>query len=208
MGLRIPHHNSTGGISLFPNSRCKEFGVTVGKGHPKQHGIVTPEYIAYNRQDVAATWTLFTKLREEYRRHPIDLPITHAYSPASIGKAYLATMGLSPILERQPDFPKPILGRAMAAFFGGRAECRIRKVPVPVVYLDFLSMYPTVCTLMHLWRFFTCQRIEVVDATEEVRTLLQTLTLNDCFDPARWKDFVGLVQLAPDGDILPVRARY
>ena len=29
----------------------------------------------------------------------------------------------------------------MAAFYGARAECRIRKVEVPVVYCDFLSMY-------------------------------------------------------------------
>jgi hypothetical protein len=188
-------------------SACQAFGVEGEKGQVEL-GVVTPAALEYNRQDVALTWKLYQKTRQEYARHPIDLPITHAYSPASIGKAYLATMGILPVLERQPDFPKPILGRAMAAFFGGRAECRIRKVPVPVVYLDFLSMYPTVCTLMQLWRFFTCQRIEVVDATEEVRALLQTLTLDDCFDPARWKDFVGLVQLAPDGDILPVRARY
>jgi len=30
-----------------------------------------------------------------------------AYSPASIGRAYLRAMGIRPILERQPDFPMP-----------------------------------------------------------------------------------------------------
>jgi hypothetical protein len=188
-------------------SACAALGIGDRKGHA-QLGVVTPTAIDYNRQDVALTWKLNRKAREEYVRHPIELPITQAYSPASIGKAYLSTMGISPILERQPDCPKPVLGAAMAAYFGGRAECRIRKLPIPVVYLDFLSMYPTVCSLMQLWRFFTCRRIEVVDATEEVRALLRTLTLNDCFDPDRWKGFVGLVQVAPDGDILPVRAQY
>jgi hypothetical protein len=188
-------------------SACAAVGVEGEKGQVEL-GVVTLAAIDYNRQDVALTWKLYLKLREEYRRHPIDLPITQAYSPASIGKDYLGTMGISPILERQPDFPHDILGYAMASYFGGRAEDRIRKVPVPVVYLDFLSMYPTVCSLMQLWRFYTCERIAVVDATGEVRTLLRSLTLDDCFDPARWKDFVGLVQLAPDGDILPVRAQY
>ena len=38
-------------------------------------------------------------------------------------------------------FPKAVLGYAMTAYYGGRAECRVRRTPVPVVYLDFLSMY-------------------------------------------------------------------
>ena len=144
----------------------------------------------------------------EYERHPIDLPITHAYSPASIGKAYLAAMGIAPILERQSDFPPDVLGDAMAAYFGGRAEARIRKVAVPVVYVDFLSMYPTVCSLMNLWRFLTAQRIEVDGRDREVKEFLATITLDECFDPATWQEFAGLVQIIPDGDVLPVRAKY
>jgi len=193
-------------------SACKAFGIVGGKGHPKQHGIVTPEYIDYNRQDVALTWGLYQKLAEEYARHPIDLPITQAYSPASIGKAYLSALGIPPILERQGEFSGGYLGNylgyAMVAYYGGRAEARIRKVPVPVVYLDFLSMYPTVCTLMDLWKLLTAKQIEVVDATQEVRALLDGLTLDACFRPGQWKQFVGLVQIVPDGDVLPVRAHY
>lgn len=48
------------------------------------------------------------------------------------------------------------IGHAMNAYFGGRAECRIRRVPVPVVYMDFQSMYPTVCALMNLGKLLTC----------------------------------------------------
>lgn len=51
----------------------------------------------------------------------------------------------------------------MNAYFGGRAECRIRRVPVPVVYMDFQSMYPTVCALMNLGKLLTCQRVEIVE---------------------------------------------
>jgi hypothetical protein len=189
-------------------SACKAFGVKHGKEEAKEHGKVTPEYIDYCRRDVLATTELYLKLAEEYSRHPIDLPITQAYSPASITKAYLKAMGVQPLLERQHDFPKWVLGAGMEAYFGGRAECRIRRVPLPVVYLDFLSMYPTVCTLMQLWQLFIANRIAVVDATAEVETLLANVALEQCFQPAFWPHLVGLVQILPNEDILPVRARY
>jgi hypothetical protein len=194
-------------------SACKAFGVPPEetKGHATTFGQVTPEHIDYNRQDVRATAALYWKMQEEYARHPITLPITQAYSPASIGKAYLDAMGIRPVLERQPDFPKDVLGYFMAAYYGGRAEGRIRGVPVPVVYLDFLSMYPTVCSLMGIWRLLTCEHIEVQRDTatkEQVQALLDGVSLERCFDPQLWRQLVGLVQLIPDGDILPVRAHY
>jgi hypothetical protein len=189
-------------------SACAAFEVEHGKGIAEQHGVITPEYVAYNRQDVLATWELYTRLQAEYARHPIALPMWQAYSPASIGKAYLEAMGIRPVLERQPDFPPEELGHAMAAYDGGRTECRIRGVPVPVVYVDFLSMYPTVCSLMGLWRLLNAERIADEDATAEVKALLASITLEQTFDPALWPRLVGIVQLLPDGDILPTRAAY
>jgi len=67
------------------------------------------EYIDYNRRDVLATAELVAKLLEEYSKHPIELQATKAYSPASIGKSYLRAMGIAPIIERQPDFPREYL---------------------------------------------------------------------------------------------------
>ena len=138
---------------------CDDFGVEHGKDPVDKHGIITEEYIDYNRRDVLATSELAIKLLEEYAKHPITLQPTKAYSPASIGKAYLRAMGIQPILQRQPDFPEEYLGYAQSAFFGGRTSAHIRKVAVPVVYTDFLSMYPTVNRLMGLWRFVTAQEI-------------------------------------------------
>src|ERR1019366_5020499 len=66
---------------------CEAFGVEHGKHRVTRHGIVTPKYIDYTRRDVLATWELAEKLLEEYDKHPIDLQVTKAYSPASIGKA-------------------------------------------------------------------------------------------------------------------------
>lgn len=142
---------------------CEAFGVEHGKQTAKRHGVVTKKYIDYNRRDVLATSELATKLLEEYDKHPIKLQATKAYSPASIGKSYLRAMGIPPIMERQPDFPKRFLGYAQSAFFGGRTSAHIRKIPVPVCYTDFLSMYPTVNSLMNLWKFVTAEKIAVIE---------------------------------------------
>jgi hypothetical protein len=79
---------------------CEAFGVKHGKIAALQHGVVTREYIDYNRRDVLATAELAEKLLAVYDRHPIPLDATQAYSPASIGKSYLRTMGICPVLER------------------------------------------------------------------------------------------------------------
>lgn len=176
-----------------------------------QHGVIEPRYIEYNRQDVSATVRLFEELLVEHRRHPIQLSPTKAYSPATIGKAYLRAMGVKPRLRADPDFPKEVLGQAMVAYYGGRAEARIRRTPLPVVYVDFLSMYPTVNSLMGLWQLVTARQVEVESnevVTRDVQAMLDGLELEDCFDPNTWRNFVGLVEIEPDGDILPVRARY
>jgi hypothetical protein len=119
------------GYSL--ESACLAFGVEHGKERVARHGMVTEKYIDYNRRDVLATSELAAKLLEEYTKHPIALQVTKAYSPASIGKAYLRAMGIKPVLERQPDFPTAYLGHAQSAFYGGRTSAHIRKVAVPVV---------------------------------------------------------------------------
>jgi hypothetical protein len=185
-----------------------EFETEFRKGGVPAHGMVDAETIDYNRQDVRATGSLLFKVLAEYCRHPINLPVTQVFSPASIGKGYLAGMGILPILERQPDFPPQILGYGMAAYYGGWAETRIRKVPLPVVYLDFLSMYPTVNTLMGTWSLIIAEHIDTVDVAEEISKLLHDLDWRDLFDKEMWKRFLVLVQVHPDGHLLPVRALY
>ena len=192
-------------------SACEAFDVEHGKQRVARHGIVTPKYIDYNRSDVQATSELAEKLLEEYDKHPISLQVTKAYSPASIGKAYLRAMGISPIMERQPDFPKEYLGYAQSAFFGGRTSAHIRKVAVPVVYTDFLSMYPTVNSLMDLWRFVTAREIKVVKHCENaVQAFLEKIKLEPgvLFKQSTWKHLTAFVRIIPDGDVLPNRATY
>ena len=59
-----------------------------------------------------------------------------------------------------------------------------------------------------LWDLVTAERVDAVDATAEVNALLATITLDDCFQPERWREFVVIAEIVPDGDVLPVRADY
>jgi hypothetical protein len=188
---------------------CEAFEVEHGKQRVDGHGIVTREYIDYNRRDTLATVELAVKLLAEYDKHPINLQPTKAYSPASIGKAYLEEMGIRPILERQPDFPKKYLGYAQSAFFGGRTSAHIRKTPVPVVYTDFLSMYPTVNSHMGLWQFVTAKEITIVEhCQDEIAEFLNKVSANYLFTQDAWKHLSAFVQIIPDGNILPSRSKY
>jgi hypothetical protein len=189
-------------------SACLAFGVEHGKQSVAQHGIVTNAYISYNRRDVQATAELAIKLLAEYAKHPIRLQPTKAFSPASIGKSYLHGMGISPILERQPDFPAEYLGFAQTAFFGGRTSAHIRKVPVPVVYVDFLSMYPTVNSLMGLRQFLIAREIQVKHCRFEIEQFLGQLTPEKLFRQNTWKRLHAFVKVVPNGDILPSRGKY
>jgi hypothetical protein len=190
------------------DSAAKRWNMVLTKGKVEHTGRITYEYIEYNRNDVRLTSRLLHVLLAELYTHPVDLSATDAWSPASVGKSYLRAMRVRPRLDAQPGFPVEVIAHALHAYYGGRAECTIRRVPVPVVYVDFLSMYPSVCALMGLWKLMTCQAIEVVDATDEVRAWLDHLTPDDIYDRAAWTRLVGFVELIPDGDVLPVRAEF
>jgi hypothetical protein len=149
------------GYSL--EAACEAFGVEHRIQHPVRHGAINSQHIDDIRSDVLAMSELAAKLVGELSQHPISVPPTYTFSPASIGKGYLRAMGIKPILKRQPSFPKEYLGYAQTAFFGGRNGVHIRKVVCPVVYTDFLSMYSTVNTLMGLWRLVIADEIRVIE---------------------------------------------
>ena len=69
-------------------------------------------------------------------------------------------------------------------------------------------MYPTVSTLMGLWRFVIAQGVAWRETKVETGKFLQNVTLEDLQDPETWLKLTTLVQLQPGADILPVRASY
>jgi hypothetical protein len=96
----------------------------------------------------------------------------------------------------------------MAAYYCGRAECRIRRWPVPVVPVDLTSEYPSVDALLGIWDVLTAERLTIEDATKEVRALVAKLTVEELFQPAIWKQFNFYALIMPDQDVLPVRSVY
>lgn len=172
-------------------------------------GELTTKYLDYACTDVLVTWECFQVLRDRYHSYGLtETPLHQIFSEASLGKAYLKAMGVRPWREVQSDVPPELLGIIMSTYYGGRAEVHIRREIVRVLYCDFLSMYPTVCTVMGLWRFTISQGLDWEDDTENMRDLLAGITLTDLQRPEIWQKFAVLVQVQPDDDILPIRARY
>jgi hypothetical protein len=172
-------------------------------------GPLTREYLEYATQDVQATWECYERLRELYEGYGLtETPLHKIYSEASLGKAYLKQMNIRPWRELQTDFSPRLLGIMMSSYFGGRSEVHVRRQVTKVLYCDFLSMYPTVCTLMGLWEFVVAERMTWRQATAEVRQFLDNVTLDDLKNPEGWERLRVLVRVQPDADIFPVRARY
>ena len=178
-------------------------------GTDEHGGPLTAEYLAYAIRDVQATWECYERLRGQYEGYGLTgTPLHKVYSEAGLGKAYLKQMNICPWRELQPDFPPRLLGAIMGSYYGGRSEVRIRREATQVLYCDFLSMYPTVCTLMGLWGFVVAKRMTWRRATAQVWKLLDNVTIEDLQDPKTWTQLRVLVKVRPDGDVFPVRARY
>jgi|SRR5579871_1907609 len=191
---------------------CKELHTKNQKLDHEPTGRVTLEELEYCRQDVRCTVDLLNSLKEEFDRHPvnkygIELYPDRAVSPASVGKACLRAMAITPPMQKF-DVPDYIHGIASQAYFGGRAECRIRNTPVPVVLLDYSSQYPTINSLLGNPEVLVAERLSFDDATDEVRSLIEGITLRKCFGPSSWNKMKFFALIRPDKDILPVRAEY
>lgn len=195
------------GQSHSLESACREFGVAHPKQRAARHGVVTAGYIDYCRRDVLSTWEVYRAVLAEFELHPLDLDLGHAYSPASLGKAYMKKMGIQPFLLLNPRFSRRLLGIAMATYHGGRAEVHIRREVVPITHLDVTAMYATLYVLQGLWWWTVADRLETYAATDEVRTFLAEVTEVALFDQVTWKRVPGLVLVRPSGDVLPVRTQ-
>ena len=193
-------------VSYSLQGLCKALNIP-GKLDHKPSGKITEAEIKYARQDVRATVGALNALRAEFDRYPIDLHPDRAYSPASIVKAYFPQMGII-VPSKKFRLSPTVQGIAAQSFYGGRAECRIRQTSVPVVHTDFKSEYPTVITLMGLWRLVIAKQLKLKEATNDVRRLLDSVTLRKTFDPGLWKHLSCFALVQPDGDILPVRTEY
>ena len=169
------------------------------------------ETIQDNVQNALTLHETYCKIAEMLENVFLVRPneISRLYSPASIGKLYLERLNMKPFLEKNPEFPKEMLGYLMSAYYGGRVETRIRKTPVRVTCLDFTAMYPTMFCLQDMYRFLTAGKINTVDTAQETQRFLDEMTIKDIARKETWKKMAVLCKVRPDGDmILPVRSTY
>lgn len=189
---------------------CEAFGIDFGERPGFHDGTVTEENVQGCLYDVAKTSDLLYAIGREYDRHPIDLPPWRAQSGASLAKAYLRAFGCRPRSELQPDFSKDYLGFAASAYYGGWVEARIVREPVPCVYLDAVSMYPSAFTLLDLWfGHITPALLEPEELDpEEVQSLLDSLHSEPkrLLDKSTWPQLAFYALIEPNGAILPARA--
>ncbi len=172
-------------------------------------GPVNESMIEYAVRDVQTTWECYVELTA--RLAALGLPKLSpdkAYSEASIGKAYLKEMGIVPWRQCQPQFPRQMLANIMSTYFGGRSEVRIRRELRQVMMCDFLSMYPTACTLMGLWKFVVADGMTTRDATDNAKAILENVDLAWLQRQQSWRQLATLVRVKAQGDIFPVRAAY
>jgi hypothetical protein len=107
----------------------------------------------------------------------------------------------------------PTLGYFTGAFFGGRAEGRVIRVPLcPVGVVDAQSMYSLVNANLGTWQLLTAAQIRVDDQTVEARQILaDPALLEHCLRRGYWRDRIGVTVVEldePAGLRLPVRAPY
>jgi hypothetical protein len=109
----------------------------------------------------------------------LNLTITQRGPPAlaSLSRAVLDALPVSPHVRRADPLPGQVEGRFMSAFYGGRAECRIRRTEVAVSLEDSRPCTRRVRDAW-LWDHVIAERMDTVDATHDVQALLDTTTLD------------------------------
>lgn len=173
-----------------------------------EHGIITPEYIGYARNDVKATVKLAKALVGIFDLHPVSraaggrLSETQCYSPASLAKAYLEAAGF-----RAPEIPEDKYGPCFAAFYGGWAEVPLVGKP-PVQLLDFKKMYQTQFILQGIQELLASTQLVFEDRTAEVIEFVQGITRNQLFDKSIWQKFKVLCWIVAEDEILITKALF
>ncbi|HEV2600650.1 hypothetical protein [Sphingopyxis sp.] len=193
----------SGGYSL--EKLCRTLDTPTQKTGTSEHGkALTFDYLDYARADVQATWECFCVLRDRYAGYGLSTPLHRILSEAGLGKAMLSDMGITINADSDPAR----IARSLHSYFGGRTEVRIRRKPVRVVQTDFMSMYPTGCTLMGLWSFVIARNVVERDSTDEVRNLLANTEADDWREQAAWRKLTTLVRVRCAEDMFPVRTYY
>ena len=139
-GRQKTHHGyfldtaTLGGAILGGRPTLARLGELLDTEHRKteaDHGQeITPEYLDYLCSRRAGELGMRGRASAPLRHLPATQAAWEIYSEASIGKAHLEKMGLRPFRELN-DWPAEIIATVMETYYGGRAECNVRRTPRP-----------------------------------------------------------------------------
>jgi hypothetical protein len=195
----------TGEVYTF-QSASEIFGAPASRVR-KFHPRVTKPAIEHLLRDVTAELELLNRLKQEFERHPVDLPPDRCYSPATLAKSYLSAIGIKPPQEKF-KIPDRINGIAAQTSAGGRAECTIRQTPVPVTHLDFHAQFPSVSYRLGVRELLCAESLDFPDFTAGARRMVERTELDDCFRPAFWRQLRWFALVEPNDDVVPIRAKF
>jgi hypothetical protein len=195
----------TGETYTLP-SACEVFGAPASRAR-KSCPRVTKPAIERVLRDVTAELELLNRLKRELEQHPVDLVPERCYSSATLAKAYFFVLGIKPPQEKF-RIPDEINGIAMQALAAGRAECMIRRTPVPVTYLDFHAQFPAISDLLNCREILCAESLEFADFAAGAREMVERVTLDDCFGPEFWKQLRWFALVEPQEDVVPMRAKF
>jgi hypothetical protein len=196
----------TGEVYTLP-SACEIFGVPASRSRKPRSRVTKPAIEALLR-DVTAELELLNRLSDEFKRHNVDVAPERFYSPATLAKAQYTAMGILPP-EQKFNIPEKIQGIAMQASAGGRAECTIRRMPLPITYLDFHAQFSAINSLLDCREILCAERLEFTDFTAGAREMIERVKLDDCWRPEFWrKNLRWFALVEPQDDVVSVRAKF
>ncbi len=188
------------------SSACEIFGAPASRAW-KFRSRVTKPAIECLLKNVTGELELLNRLRLECERHPVDLVPERCYSPATLAKEHWSAMGITPP-QKKFNIPDRINGIAMQALVAGRAECVIRRTPLPVTYVDVHAQFPAVSKLLNCREILCAESLEFRDFTAQAREILERTTRDDCFRSAFWKQLRWYALVEPQEDVVPIRAKF
>jgi hypothetical protein len=187
---------------------CKAWGIAF-EDRPGEHsGEITLDNVAGCLYDVQKTAALLCAIDDEHKKYPHRPHLARLPSGAALAKSDLDALGVRPRRELQPDFDKITMGEAAESYYGGWVEASIGG-PLPVVYLDFLSMFVSAHALLRLWwKHYTAAHLAVEPiAPEEIAALLDRIRSDPdlLFDPQTHDELDFFAYVRPNGATLPSR---
>ena len=188
---------------------CKAFGIHYKKRKVK-HGEITPDYITYCREDVAATAALYDALAREYERWATGASRRAALtSPATLAKEALREAGVTPLRERLAKPTRSCSVRrwspttaAAPRFVCDASRCRSSISTSPAC----TRPSPPCLACGASWSAPMSRASRRADRSSA--RWLAGLTPTTLFDPTLWPQLCGFALVKPHGDVLPVRAPY